>query len=94
MTQEKVNSILREKWYSLSKEEKQKWKEWEQWDAKRHAHQLAIYNTAQTAHVDDGDASSEPTKSADDSLSALHVPKKRKVEDKLDAVHIPKKVKK
>jgi SWI/SNF-related matrix-associated actin-dependent regulator of chromatin subfamily A member 5 len=91
---EKVNSILREKWYALTKEDKQIWKQWEQWDAKRHAYHLSIYNKARAVRsgVSEDDATSKPSStSADD----LHVPKKRKVQDtNMETTHIPKKVKK
>lgn len=90
ITQEKVNSILREKWYSLSKEDKKTWKRWEQWDAKRYAHQLVIYNAAQESSKDDA-AVAGPSESEANVSNIMHVPKKRKPEDKAESLHIPKK---
>lgn len=87
MIQEKVNSILREKWYALSKEDKKTWKAWEQWDAKRYAHQLVIFRNAQVeSNKDEVEAESE---SETNTSEILHVPKKRKSQDKMES--IPKK---
>jgi hypothetical protein len=69
----------------LSDDEKQKWKQWENWDAMRHARDLAIFEKRRGTA---GDAPSED--------AALHVPKKRKggsnIEESLgDSFHVPKK---
>ena len=94
-TQEKVNSILREKWYALTKEDKQTWKEWEQWDAKRYAYHLAIYDKARAARSGTSEDDATSPKPSNTSADDLHVPKKRKVQDtKIETTHIPKKVKK
>jgi len=60
----------------LSKEDKQTWKAWEQWDAKRYAHHLDIYNKAQEDSKED--VATELSESEADTSQILHVPKKRK----------------
>ena len=40
---DRVNSILKDRWYALNDEEKQVWKGWEVWDAKRYEYQAGIY---------------------------------------------------
>ncbi len=45
--QDRVNSILKERWYDLTDDGKHTWKEWEAWDAKRYEHQLNVYEKKQ-----------------------------------------------
>ena len=40
---EKVNGVLRERFTSLSDEERQVWQAWSSWDKNRYAHDLSIY---------------------------------------------------
>jgi len=41
--QNKVNGILKERWFALSAEEKTVWKKWQQWDERRYQHQLRLF---------------------------------------------------
>ena len=43
MYQVKVNKILKEKWIAFSEEERQVWKKWQEWDAKRYERDIKIY---------------------------------------------------
>lgn len=38
-----INSILKERWYALTDDEQDTWREWEVWDAKRYEYQMKIY---------------------------------------------------
>jgi hypothetical protein len=74
-----VNTILKERWFSLSEEDKKTWKGWEQWDAKRYAHHMFIFTNAKD-HSDP----EESNKSEVDVPEIMHVPKKRKISDAAD----------
>eukprot|EP00804_Cyclotella_cryptica_P021885 CCRYP_000846-RA/>CCRYP_000846-RA protein AED:0.28 eAED:0.28 QI:206/0.85/0.87/1/1/1/8/1264/1475 len=40
---DRINNILKDRWYDLTDEERDVWKEWEVWDAKRYQYQLNLY---------------------------------------------------
>lgn len=44
--QTKVNSILKNNWLSLSRDEKTNWKKWEEWDSKRYNRDLETFENA------------------------------------------------
>jgi isopenicillin N synthase-like dioxygenase len=75
-----VNTILKERWFSLSDEDKKTWKRWEQWDAKRYAHHMLIFTNAK-----DHNDFEESNKSEADASEIIHVPKKRKIPDEAEA---------
>lgn len=81
---EKVHSILRERWVEISDEEKQTWRIWANWDKKRYARDMAVYESAQS---NEGKGGSET-----DDGQELDIPKKR--ESIGNEVHIPKKKRK
>ncbi len=66
--QSHVNGILKNRWDALTEDEKQVWKEWEVWDAKRYEHQLGIYENSRGSQ-----GSQKKAKIVDDSTS---IPKK------------------
>ena len=77
---------MKEKWLALSDIDKVTYREWTDWDKKRHAHDLAIFQSRAEDDVDENNA--ETILSSD-----VHIPKKRKnvVADNLNS--IPKKQK-
>jgi hypothetical protein len=62
-----VNGILKDRWDALTEDEKQVWKEWEDWDAKRYEYQLGVY---------EGNRHGSPKRSKNGEDGALTVPKK------------------
>lgn len=69
--QDHINSILKDKWYDLTDEERDTWREWEVWDAKRYEYQMKIYSKKdETTTSSSGPALSIPKKS---------IPKKRRL---------------
>ena len=87
LPQDRINGILKERWYALTDEEKQVWKGWESWDAKRYEHQLGVYEKKQS-HKPAKKAKKEPPPVKDETVS---VPKKSI--PKKDAFSVPKKKK-
>ena len=83
--QDRVNSILKERWYALTDDDKHKWKGWESWDAKRYAFQMEVYEKKQGR-------ANKKVKSNDDAppnmKDGISVPKKSAVEK---SFLIPKK---
>ena len=71
-----VNSILKDKWYALTDDEKQVWKEWEVWDAKRYEYQSGIYANRNKKKV----KSSSPKKTDGPSIPKKSIPKKSRVD--------------
>jgi hypothetical protein len=65
--QHKIHRALKDRWNLLSDKEKHIWKEWEKWDERRHAQEVAIHNRAETKKRDSQDGESD-----------VHVPKKKK----------------
>ena len=41
-----MNSILKEKWFALSRDDKSVWKKWEAWDAERYKRDLKLFEDA------------------------------------------------
>jgi hypothetical protein len=78
---------LKERWLELTDDKKVIFREWTEWDKKRHAHELAIF---QSRRAEDEDAIEG---AAEDDMQAIHIPKKRKQIG--DSCHstIPKKQK-
>jgi hypothetical protein len=79
-----VNKILKEGWFALSDEDKKIWKGWEQWDAKRYAHDAFIFANGK-ARSDSKEYTEESNGVEADALQAVHVPKKRKIRVDADA---------
>lgn len=42
-SQNKVNGILKERWFGLDAEEKAVWKKWQEWDERRYNYQVRLY---------------------------------------------------
>jgi len=76
MVQQKVNSILKDRWYSMPDDEKETWKKWELWDALRFEREKAIFKRENSPGTNTSHA--ENTGLMDSSQSKLSVPKKRK----------------
>ena len=86
-----MNKILKEKWLAFSDEEKQMWKKWQEWDAKRYERDIKIYERKMRK-------SDEELVGAGNELEDNPPPKVKKEEimedDEKDAkgsFHIPKK---
>jgi hypothetical protein len=95
----RVNRILKDQWFALSEEDMLIWKTWENWDAKRYAHDLSVFelvkkNREKKRRVDHD-------RSLDNgSSSGISIPKKQKSDTTGDATNgapvlysIPKKKK-
>lgn len=41
--QNKVNGILKERWFGLDADEKAVWKKWQEWDERRYNYQVRLY---------------------------------------------------
>lgn len=74
--QKKINSLLKEQWLGLSEQAKEVWREWAEWDKKRYARDLAVFEgrLPRRSSIEDN----------------VHVPKKRKSSQQNEA-SIPKK---
>lgn len=70
-----VNGILKERWFSISDEDKKTWKAWEEWDVKRFARDTAIHQNAKRAIKKK--RLSEPK--SPQKGNQIHVPKKKKM---------------
>lgn len=70
---DQVNGKLKDRWDSLTEDEKQVWKDWEVWDAKRYEHQLGTY---ESRHSSQGSQSLKKSKIAEDAVSIPKIPKK------------------
>lgn len=86
MLQNKVNNLLKERWSHLTDDDKVIFREWTEWDKKRYAHDLAIFQNRRSGDDDDVEA-------VEDDMQEVHIPKKRKNTDTIDPVSIPKKTK-
>lgn len=80
-----MNKILKERWFALSDEDKKIWKGWEQWDAKRYAHDVFVFSNVK-ARSDSEENPEESNGDEADALQSVHVPKKRKIGVDADAV--------
>jgi hypothetical protein len=69
--QDHINSILKDRWYDLTDKERDTWRDWEVWDAKRYEYQMKIYAKK------DEPSSSVSTPAL--SIPKKSIPKKRKV---------------
>jgi len=83
---DRVNSMLRDRWYALTDDEKQVWKGWEVWDAKRYEYQLDIYETRNQKKSKSG----SPNKADGPSIPKKSIPKKHSLGDG-SSLSIPKK---
>ena len=81
-----MNRLLKEGWQDLAEDDKATFRGWTEWDKKRYARDLAIFERQKE---DDPKGATAAEENYDD---GLHVPKKRKknVED-TDTLSIPKK---
>jgi len=73
---QKVNSLLKEKWFSLTDQDKKVWKKWEKWDLKRFARDTSIFDKAEFNRKRSHDVSEDLCQ--DGVLQTMHIPKKRK----------------
>jgi len=88
-TQKKVQQLLKDGWLSLPEAEKETFRAWTEWDKKRHARDLTVFQSRRDGHEDAAGAAS----AEDDDMKAIHVPKKRKKQAGVGAgaATIPKK---
>lgn len=78
---------MRERWLALSEDDKQVFRDWSEWDKKRHTRDMRIFEGRVADRRAEDDDVEAP---ADD---GMHVPKKRKKSTN-EGVAIPKKKKK
>ena len=85
--------MLKDGWLGLAEEEKDTFRAWTEWDKKRYARDLAVFQSRRDGHAD---AAAAPAK--DDGMKEIHVPKKRKKQQQQagggSSAAIPKKKKK
>jgi len=88
LSQKKIQHLLKEGWIDLPDEEKETFRAWTEWDKKRHARDLALFQSRRDGHNETADAAE------DDDMKAIHVPKKRKSQSSGGTMGVPKKKKK
>jgi hypothetical protein len=77
-TKDHINGILKDRWYALTADDQEVWRDWEDWDAKRYEYQMEIFTNQRKKKK-----KSTNSPAADASASA-----------EKEAVSIPKKVRK
>lgn len=78
---------MKEGWLALPEEKKEEFRIWTEWDKKRYARDLIIFENRKAADMETS------SQGEDDDMKAVHVPKKRKTKPE-DTLSIPKKKKK
>jgi hypothetical protein len=78
--------LLKDGWVELPEDDKEVYRMWTEWDKRRYARDLAIYDRRQV------EKQKEDKPMDDDDLKAVHIPKKRKTESG-NEISIPKKTK-
>jgi hypothetical protein len=84
--QEHINKLLKERWLELTDEDKETYRGWTEWDKKRYAHHLSIYESRKAREQGMVEEFEK------DELDAVHVPKKKR-KNSADGSAIPKKMK-
>lgn len=91
----RVNGILKERWFSLSNEEKDVWKKWQVWDEKRYRYQMRVFEDAERKRAKstrrDSNASTQTNEEGEANMKP-EVPEVPK--EAMNTIHIPKKKKK
>ncbi len=95
---DRVNGILKDRWYALTSDEKQVWKGWEVWDAKRYEYQSGIYEKRKQKKSKSSKSSSSRSEvgvveASGPSIPKKSIPKKPRKDSLGDGLHIPKKKK-
>lgn len=72
----KINNILKERWLKLSDDDKVSFREWTEWDKKRYAHELLVFQNKRS--------SADEEIAVEDDMQQIHVPKKRKIAGSFD----------
>jgi hypothetical protein len=85
---DRVNGMLKDRWYALTDDEKQVWKGWEVWDAKRYEYQSGIYEGRKQKKTK---SSNSPSKADGPSIPKKSIPKKARKDSLGDGLSIPKK---
>jgi len=85
---DRVNGMLKDRWYALTDDEKQVWKGWEVWDAKRYEYQSGIYEGRKEKK---SKSSNSPSKADGPSIPKKSIPKKARKDSLGDGLSIPKK---
>jgi hypothetical protein len=86
IVQKKLQTLLKEGWLELPEDEKDTFRGWTEWDKKRYARDLAIFESRRIENED------VPVDADEDDMKAVHVPKKRKSPAGNDSA-VPKKKK-
>jgi hypothetical protein len=85
--QNKINGILKQRWIDMPEDEKQVWREWAEWDKKRFAHEMAIF--------ENGNGPPKETEQTSDEIEhnavQVHIPKKKRKSSAAQESTIPKK---
>jgi len=77
----RVNAILKDRWFSLTDEEKDTWKKWEKWDAKRHDHDVAIFERSERKKRKSKDENARKREFSTSPVQGMNIPKKRKTQE-------------
>jgi hypothetical protein len=88
--QHKIQELLKEGWLKLSEERKDEFREWTDWDKKRYARDLEIYEKSKAEEQQDDDTNIVVD---NDDIKTIHIPKKRKQSREEDNCNIPRKKK-
>lgn len=73
--------MLKEKWFSLTDDEKHTWTKWEEWDAKRFDRDKVIFEKECRRKSGHNDMEHSRRGNEKDTVSDMHIPKKRKGHD-------------
>lgn len=66
---------MKDGWLKLPEDKKDEFREWTEWDKKRYARDVEIYEKAKADEQDDDDADIDVN---NDEMKTVHIPKKRK----------------
>jgi hypothetical protein len=82
--------LLKEGWLKLPEDKKDEFRLWTEWDKKRYARDIEIYEKSKADTHEDDDADVEV---GNDDMTTVHIPKKRKQSSGEDNSNIPRKKK-
>ena len=90
--QHKIQELLKDGWLKLPEDKKDEFREWTEWDKKRYARDVEMYEKAKIDEQDNTD-DADIDVSNDDINNTVHIPKKRKQSSGEDNSIIPRKKK-
>ena len=90
LLQLKIQELLKDGWLKLPEDKKDEFREWTEWDKKRYARDVEIFESSKSDERDDDD---EDMEVSNDDKKSDHIPKKRKKSNVEDDSNIPRKKK-